>query len=178
MFNHVLACSHVQICTHAQSAEVTWMFNCVAGHAKIKDGDMTWTESESSLKDNVRLIVKHQTNENILARLLCRWNPSKEYQERHRRRLKVHSRKLLTYLLTYLLITYINSISVLTECSGAQLRWLENVRDSCCTLHIVLFLYMNPTGFMWYNYSPAHIGIDRMTLSIACTIQARLFLIV
>ncbi len=56
--------SHVQICTHAQSAEVTLcMFNFIAG-ARIKDGDMTSTERESSLKHHVRSNVKHQTKEN------------------------------------------------------------------------------------------------------------------
>ncbi len=34
------------------------------------------------------------------------------------------------------------------ESSGAELRSLENSRDSFCTLHIVPFLFMNP---IWYN---------------------------
>ncbi len=40
-------------------------------------------------------------------------------------------------------VEYSNTISVLMESSGAELRSLENARDSCCTLHIVPFLYMN-----------------------------------
>ncbi len=33
-------------------------------------------------------------------------------------------------------VEYSNTISVLMESSAAELRSLENARDSCCTLHI------------------------------------------
>ncbi len=56
-----VTCRYVRM---RKSAEVTLcMFNFIAG-ARIKDGDMTSTERESSLKDHVRSNVKHQTKEN------------------------------------------------------------------------------------------------------------------
>ncbi len=57
--------SDVQICTHAHMRKQRkWRVCSIVAGARIKDGDMTWTERESSLKHHVRSNVKHQTKEN------------------------------------------------------------------------------------------------------------------
>ncbi len=66
---------------------------------------------------------------------------------------------LITFVCTYSMlqnihtytekrVEYSYTISVLLESSGAELQSLENACNSCCTLHILPLLYMNPTGLI------------------------------
>ncbi len=77
-------------CTHAQSAERWWHY-------------LNWTWIEYQRSSPLERQTRNKRSGH-LARLQRSWNPSKEYRGSHRGRLKVHSRNLFIYLLTYLLL--------------------------------------------------------------------------
>ncbi len=149
------------MCTHAQSAE---------------RGQHYWTERESSSKNHRRCNVKHKTKylallpecsavesrvNNIKVVIVEGWKLIHllTYYLRDDRGKSALFQTFITFFLNIVNTSKYTHIHKkesriqqyyqrVMESSAAELRSLENARDSCCTLHILPILYMNPTGFI------------------------------
>ncbi len=49
-------------CIYSNNVFILYLF-CIYTHSMRKDGDINWTEHQSSLKHHVRSNVKHKTKE-------------------------------------------------------------------------------------------------------------------